>query len=310
MRFAVIDLGTNTFNLLIAENAAGKTFTKLFNTKIPVKLGDVSINAGYISEAAFQRGIKALQDYKDYLKEYDVEQTFAFATSAIRTASNGIDFVNEANRLTGIPISIIDGDEEADFIYYGNRMAIAMNERISLIMDIGGGSTEFILANGTTVFWKGSYLLGAARLLDKIKPSDPITPDEIITFNSYLKEELITLFEAADIYKPTELIGSSGAFDSVVDIIAGKFDTQALTDELTEYTIDLEKYHLISEIIRASTIEERNHMKGLINMRVDMMVISVLLIDFILRELNLKAMRVSTFSLKEGVISKNLGLSL
>ncbi len=185
-----------------------------------------------------------------------------------------------------------------------------MSESISLIMDIGGGSTEFILANQTTIFWKQSYLLGAARLLDKIKPSDPITEAEIITFNSYLKAELATLFKAAEKHKPTELIGSSGAFDSVVDIIAGKFDTQTLTDEFTEYRIDLEKYRVISDIIKASTIEERNHMKGLINMRVDMMVISILLIDFILRELNISAMRVSTFSLKEGVISKNLGLSL
>jgi exopolyphosphatase/guanosine-5'-triphosphate,3'-diphosphate pyrophosphatase len=189
-------------------------------------------------------------------------------------------------------------------------MAVTMTDDISLIMDIGGGSTEFILANKTTVFWKESYLLGAARLLDRIKPSDPITDEEIVLFNTYLKQELASLFEATARHKPIELIGSSGAFDSVVDIIAGKFNTQALVDEITEYQIDLVKYADISKVIRASTIEQRNHMKGLINMRVDMMVISVLLIDFILRELHLQAMRVSTFSLKEGVISKKLGLSL
>jgi exopolyphosphatase/guanosine-5'-triphosphate,3'-diphosphate pyrophosphatase len=310
MRFAIIDLGTNTFNLLIAERSSDTTFTKLFNTKIPVKLGDLSINAGYISEAAFQRGIKALQDYKQYLQEYRVEQTLAFATSAIRSASNGQNFVDQAQELTGISISVIDGNEEADFIYYGNRMAVRMNHDISLIMDIGGGSTEFILANDTTVFWKESYLLGAARLLDRIKPSDPITGEEINTFNAYLKQELSSLFDAAARYRPKELIGSSGAFDSVVDIIAGKFNTQELVDEITEYDIDLTKYADVSAMVKASTIEERNNMKGLINMRVDMMVISVLLIDFILRELNLQAMRVSTFSLKEGVISKKLGLSI
>lgn len=310
MRFAVIDLGTNTFNLLIAERSSNTTFKKLFNTKIPVKLGDLSINEGYISEAAFQRGLNALKDYDQYLKEYGVEQVLAFATSAIRSASNGQNFVDQAKELTGISISVIDGNEEADFIYYGNRMAVTMNDDVSLIMDIGGGSTEFILANNTTVFWKESYLLGAARLLARIKPSDPITKQEIDTFNAYLKQELSSLFEAAARYRPVELIGSSGAFDSVVDIIAGKFNTQVLVDEITEYQIDLAKYTDISNMVKASTIEERNHMKGLINMRVDMMVISVLLIDFVLRELNLQAMRVSTFSLKEGVISKKLGLSL
>lgn len=111
--------------------------------------------------------------------------------------------------------------------------------------------------------------------------------------------------EAAQIFKPKELIGSSGAFDSVVDVIAGKFNTIGLNDSQTEYLIDMEKYYFISEMIKESTLKERYHINGLIDMRVDMIVISILLIDFVLTELNLTQMRVSTFSLKEGVISKN-----
>jgi exopolyphosphatase/guanosine-5'-triphosphate,3'-diphosphate pyrophosphatase len=196
MRFAIIDLGTNTFNLLIAESDANKSFTKLFNTKVAVKLGEGGINEGYIADVPFQRGINALKQYQQYILDYDVEQTFAFATSAIRSASNGTEFVAQAKKVAGITITVIDGHEEAELIYHGNKMAVNMAEHTSLIMDIGGGSNEFILANHETIFWKNSYLLGAARLLDKFKPSDPITEKEIDDFNNYLREQLASLFEA------------------------------------------------------------------------------------------------------------------
>lgn len=310
MIFAIIDLGTNTFNLLIAERFLNNTFRKIFNTKIAVKLGEGSINSGYIGDVPFQRGLKALEKYQQYLLYHNVSQVYAYGTSAIRSASNGKEFVEQAQKIVGIAITVIDGDEEADLIYYGNRMAINMTDDVSLIMDIGGGSTEFILATKNEILWKQSFLLGAARLLSKFEPSDPIKPDEINDFNNYLTQELKPLFEAVKKYKPIELIGSSGAFDSVVDMIAAEFNTEAMTEDGKEYPINLSYYKCISDKIIASTIQERHHIKGLISMRVDMMVISVLLIDFVLREFDLKNMRVSAFSLKEGVISKKLGLTL
>lgn len=310
MVFAVIDLGTNTFNLLIGEKLPNNTFKKLFNTKIAVKLGEGTINSGYIADVPFQRGINALKQYQQYILDYNVEKEYAFATSAIRSASNGADFVDQAKKIAKISIEVIDGDEEADLIYYGTKMAVAMTQHISLIMDIGGGSTELILANNTTVFWKKSFLLGAARLLDKLKLSDPVTDSEIIDFNAYLKSELQPLMVAIKQYKPIELIGSSGAFDSVLDLIAGEFNKATISDSQTEYPIALNEYHVISQTIKASTLQDRIQMPYLINMRADMMVISVLLIDFILKEIDLNVFKASTFSLKEGVISKKLGLSI
>jgi exopolyphosphatase/guanosine-5'-triphosphate,3'-diphosphate pyrophosphatase len=310
MVFAIIDLGTNTFNLLIAKRQINNTFKKIFSTKFAVKLGEGAINSGYIAEVPFNRGIAALKQYQIYLQEHQVEHTYAFATSAIRTAKNGLEFVNQAKKVTDISITIIDGNEEADLIYFGNRMAVKMSNSVSLIMDIGGGSTEFILANKDSIFWKKSFLLGAARLLEKFKLSDPITSDEIITFNNYLRDELKPLFLAANKFKPTELIGSSGAFDSVIDMIAQEFNTgDEINDSKTEFDVNINHYLSISKKIKESTINERRQIKGLIEMRVDMIVISFLLIDFILKELNLSSIRVSTFSLKEGVISQKLGLS-
>ncbi|HWY10747.1 MAG TPA: phosphatase, partial [Bacteroidia bacterium] len=169
-------------------------------------------------------------------------------------------------------------------------------------MDIGGGSTEFIIANADTIFWKKSFLLGAARLLEFIKPSDPITESESKRLFNYFDEQLIPLLDACKKYKPVELIGSSGAFDSIVDMMAGEYNEETLSDKKTEYDIDLIKYFPLSKKIIASTYNQRLKTKGLIEMRVDMIVISCLFVDYILTRLDLKKLRVSTYSLKEGVL--------
>ena len=301
MKIAVIDLGTNTFNLLIVETDNTGGYKKLSSNRIPVKLGEGTINKGFIGEIPFNRGISALKEYSKIISEQNISTIVALATSAIRTAKNGLDFVAKAKSEAGITVEVIDGNREAELIYFGNRKAVKMSNDLSLIMDIGGGSTEFIIANADSIIWKQSFLLGAARILELLKPSDPITEAEIKTLYGFFDEQLTPLKEACQKHKPVELIGSSGAFDSIVDMMAGEYRTENLSDK-TEFNIDLEKYFPLSEKIIASTYEQRLKTKGLIEMRVDMIVISCLFVNYILKTLHFKHLRVSTYSLKEGVI--------
>jgi exopolyphosphatase/guanosine-5'-triphosphate,3'-diphosphate pyrophosphatase len=302
MRIAVIDLGTNTFNLLIADRHPNGTCSKLYSCRIPVKLGEGSINKGYISEIPFERGIKALQEYRQLINDYKAEHVKAMATSAIRSAKNGQEFVNEARLRANIDVEVIDGLREAELIYYGNRAAVKMSDSNSLIMDIGGGSTEFVIGNKVRIIWKESYLLGAARLMQLIQPSDPIRQNEIEALYEHFNKELLSLRNAIEKYGVNELIGSSGAFDSIVDIMAGEYGSSKVSDNQTEYPIDLPNYFKISDKIIGMTYDQRLKVKGLIEMRVDMITISCLFVNYILNEFKLKQLRASTYSLKEGVI--------
>jgi exopolyphosphatase/guanosine-5'-triphosphate,3'-diphosphate pyrophosphatase len=302
MRIAIIDLGTNTFNILIVETENSDTYKQIFQTKIAVKLGEGGINKGFIAPIPFQRGIDALVQYKLVLDDYGVEKVFAFATSAIRSASNGNEFVAIAKLKANIDIQVISGDKEAELIYYGVRSAVKMTDKTSLIIDIGGGSTEFIIANKDQVFWKQSFLLGAARLLERFNPSDPITDKEIEDVKGYLKQELQPLFEAVKKYPITELIGSSGSFDSLAEMIAHRFYTPSILENKTEYEFKMDDCSAIYDIIIKSTKAERTAMKGLVQMRVDMMVISSILVHFVVAEFEIEKMRLSTYSLKEGVL--------
>lgn len=301
MRLAVIDCGTNTFNLLIVERLHG-VYKKIYSTRIAVKLGEGAINKGFIADIPFNRGLEAMKSFKQEIKKYEAEKVLSLATSAIRDAQNGADFVKQVKAQFDIDITVIDGNREAEFIYLGVREAVKLSDKISLIMDIGGGSNEFILANSNTIFWKHSFLLGAARMLEKFSPSNPITKNEIDAINAYLKTQMQPLFEAVKKIPPVELVGSSGAFDSIVEMINGELNGEALADSKTEYKINLNDYSKISQLVVNSTLEQRKKIKGLVAMRLDMIVISCLMIDFMLHEFHFKRLRVSTYSLKEGAM--------
>lgn len=302
MRLAIIDCGTNTFNLLIVDTEGPGKTSKVFNTRIPVKLGEGAINKGFIGETPFLRGVEAMEKFKAYAHDFCAEKILVFATSAIRDASNGKEFVERCEKLTGLTIQVIDGNREAELIYLGNRAAVDLNGDTSLIMDIGGGSTEFILGNNSAIHWKKSYPLGAARLLEKFFPGSPISSEEEASMRLYLRESLDDLFQAVKAFPVYELIGSSGAFDSIVEMINGELNGEPLTDEKISYEVNLRDYREISSRVKQASLEERKKIKGLTPMRFDMIVISCVMIDFILEELQLEKMRVSTYSLKEGAL--------
>jgi exopolyphosphatase / guanosine-5'-triphosphate,3'-diphosphate pyrophosphatase len=155
MRVAIIDLGTNTFNLLIADTDATGEYTIVHNEKMPVRLGEGGINEGIIAEAAFVRGVQAIVAYQKVLQQFDATHILAFATSAVRNASNGEVFKKAVLDATGISIHIISGGEEAEYICDGVRESLQLHQENSLIIDIGGGSLFW----STKIKFTGSTVL-------------------------------------------------------------------------------------------------------------------------------------------------------
>jgi exopolyphosphatase / guanosine-5'-triphosphate,3'-diphosphate pyrophosphatase len=159
-RIAILDFGTNTFNLLITEVSAENKLIVLHTAKEAVKLGEGGITKKIITEQAFERGLAAIERHLERVKELKVKKVYAFATSAIRDASNGKDFIHAVQEKFDIYVLIIPGEREAEMIYRGVRMSLPMDDDPVLILDIGGGSNEFIIANKKEIFWKQSFNLG------------------------------------------------------------------------------------------------------------------------------------------------------
>jgi exopolyphosphatase/guanosine-5'-triphosphate,3'-diphosphate pyrophosphatase len=302
MKVAVIDLGTNTFNLLIVLIQQDNNYAILYNKKLPVKLGEGGINNKTIIESAYNRGITAISEHKQVINSYKCDSIYAFATSALRTAKNGQQFIDDVYQQFQIRIELISGDREAELIYHGVKQAVNLSLEPVLILDIGGGSNELIIANQQQVFWKQSYKLGIARLLEKFKPSNPITNTEIKQINQYIHSELNTLFETTKKFNIKKLVGASGSFETFTSMIHAN-DLETETSKHPEANpISIDQFKLLYNRLIKSTLEERKQMKGLEIMRVEMIVLACIFVNHLIEHLDIQKIIQSNFALKEGII--------
>lgn len=301
-RIAIIDMGTNTFHLLIAE-VLEKGYRIVCRTRLAVKIGKGGINDGYITAEGVARALHGMKEFKRISDTYDVTKIHAFGTSALRNAKNGAEVIVQIKSLTGIDVTIITGEQEAMLIYYGVRAALDLGEDKSLIIDIGGGSVEFIIGNRHEIFWKQSFEIGAQRLLEKFHRTDPITMEEIDFLNDHLTAHLPDLFNALVVHKPTTLVGSSGTFDTLSDIFCIQNNIDKGSED-TETPLTKEGFFSICQELLGKDREERMKIPGMIEMRVDMIVSACCLISFLLKRYSFSSIRVSSYSLKEGALAQ------
>lgn len=299
-RVAVLDLGTNTFNLLLADMSE-KSYSILYSEKVAVKIGEDGINEGVISCEGEERAIEALRKYKYIIEKEKVDRIYGYATSAFRNAANGKALKNRIKAETGFDIHIISGDIEAKYIYQGVRDALDIGNMPALVMDIGGGSVEFIIGNRVNSVWRKSYEIGAQRLLDKFHHIDPIPQTEIDNLEAYFSETLGELFIEIEKYDVQTLIGSSGSFDTLSEIYCAENDIH-FDPDAPEFLLDIEHYFKIHDELIRKNKRERLMIPGMIEMRVDMIVVASCLINFIIKKFNIKKIRVSSHSLKEGML--------
>ena len=300
MRIAVLDLGTNTFNLLIVDLLADGNTHKIFNEKLAPKIGLGGINDHIIVPDAFERGMHSLTIQKNILETYKPDRTFIFGTSALRNAKNASDFVQAVHEKLGLEIHIISGEREAELIYHGNKLAYDWGDEIGLILDIGGGSNEFIIANNKQIFWKQSFEIGMSRLLQLFNPSDPFSEKDIANIEAYVNSKLTDLFDACKKYNPSFLIGSSGAFDTFRDMIVA--EKQLSKSNLPFFEINYTDYSPLKHKIVTYSQQNLIRVPGMDPMRVDMIGIAAIFVDFIMRTFAFSKMVQSSYSLKEGVI--------
>jgi exopolyphosphatase / guanosine-5'-triphosphate,3'-diphosphate pyrophosphatase len=306
-RVAVMDLGTNTFHLLIAEGDDVTGLREIVHEQEPVKLGEGGINKGLIQPAAFERGINTMLKYHQLIVQNNVTQVKAIATSALRNAANGQEFIDKVKEQTGIAIELINGDEEAAYIYKGVKACGCLSDANSLIVDIGGGSVEFIICDAESIKWKQSFEIGAARLMDKFHQTDPIPKESITELIQYLENCVKDLFVEAGHYNIDNIIGSSGVFETYAALI--EKDKENPFDLKTVKYYEFEKATLLKTIEKliSSSHRERAAMQSIIPIRIDMIVTASILTRFVVERLEINKVAMSSYSLKEGVITAMFG---
>ena len=300
MRIAVVDLGTNTCNLLVAE-LNGTNYTILHQSKKLVKLGDNKIKENEISAAATKRTVASFLSHKKMIEEYGVERVKVIATSAVRTAENRIAYLEELGNKSGWLVKLVSGEREAELIFKGVLLAFRKLNEPSLILDIGGGSNELILALQKEQVWKESRPTGMARVINKFTISDPILPEEIKILEEYFKAEHKQAIEKCKEKSVTMLIGCSGAFDTVADLIDGVYPGEK---QRTTQVISMQDFGTVYKSLITSTREQRRNMKGMDEVRLDLIVPAIILIHTIISATDIQAIVQTDFALREGVLSE------
>ncbi len=299
MRQAIIDLGTNTYHLLIVDRDDERVWTEVVRHRIFVKMGESGLHV--IGPSAQKRCIDAMKLFKAQLEAAEVElyNVHAYGTAAFRLASNSKALREQIFRETGIEVKVLSGDEEAEAIYRGVLAAVPFQGRSALIMDIGGGSVEFIIANMAQILWKGSFDIGVSILFQHFHKSDPIAEAEIIALQDFLDVSLKELKAALATYPCEMLIGASGVFDTL--------DTYLMTGgkkKILYASSHPAEYEPFYQNFIKTTLAERLAMPDLAIERTEMLIVALILIRYTLGLAPFRELCTSEYALKEGMLKK------
>ncbi len=302
IRLAAVDIGTNSFHLVIAETEEGSAnFKILGREKEIVRLGTGSTDMKYLSEEAMKRGIETLKRFKGLADSADAPLR-AIATSAVREANNQNVFIERALNEAGVRIEIASGFEEARFIYLGVLQALPVFDKRILLVDIGGGSTEFLVGQRREIFYDNSIKLGAIRLTQRFFASDSVEIKKVKECRKFIRGTMNPVTRQIENYSFETAVGSSGTIASIANMIRTS-KTGESENRLNNFTFSKDDLSEVCEkIAEAKTEKQRLKIPGLDTSRADIITAGVLILEQVFKELKLKQLTVSDYALREGII--------
>ena len=307
MKIGTIDIGTNSMRLLIAdyENKIIKNRKKYINT---TRIGQGVDQEGYITEEALERNLKALKEFADKCVEENCEKVYCMGTSALRDSKNGQEFVDRAKELTNIDVKIICGEEESNLGFLGVLEGAGGDKsKDILVLDIGGGSTEFIVGNEEGIKFCKSENVGALRMTEKFITTDPISDEEFNNMSMFIEDTISSTIDKIKDINISKLVGIGGAITSL----------SAMNQQLEVYSMekvhnsvvskkDLEK---ILQNLKKMTLSDKKMLKGLQPKRADIITSGVKILHIIMEKLEFEEIMISEYDNLEGLMcqkSKNM----
>jgi len=301
-RLAAIDVGTNSIHLVIVNvNPATGRFRILDREKEMVRLGKGTADMQSLSRSAMDRGIETLRRYKR-IADAAGAPVRAVATSAVREARNQRAFIRRARSETGIDVEIISGVEEARLIYLGVLQALPVFNKQILLVDIGGGSSEFLVARKRTIQYDNSLKLGSIRLTERFFRRGEVTKGSLTECREFIKGSLNPVSRAVERFDAGMAVGSSGTIQSIAMMIQRSKEGQ-VPCSMNAFVFTRKELRKITErVTGARSMAQRMKIPGLDPRRADIIVAGVLIMEQVFEELEIEQMVVSEFALREGII--------
>ena len=301
VRVCVIDLGTNSFHAIIVDAHPNGSYQVVDRLKEMVRLGQHGLDANRLPEEAMERGLQALKRIKLLADGWDVREFMSFATSAIREAVNGGEFIRQAREELGLRIRPISGKQEAQLIFQGVSRTEEFSEP-SLLVDIGGGSVEFIVVDRDKEVYDASLKLGAARMTERFVTTDPMSEDEQAHLRAHFKSELETVFAACREHGVTTIVGSSGTMKSLARLTREQFGGQ--NGSVFQHSFPVAHVRSSLRWVMQASASEREAHPAIERKRVDQIGAGAVLLDTLCTGLpSVQSVKVSPNALREGMVA-------
>ncbi len=302
MLLAGIDIGTNTLRLLIAEFSSDGVYRKVKSERHITRLGEEISSTGRLKATAMERTLSVLKRFSKICSEYPLNGIYAVATSAVREASNGADFIKKVKTETGLDADVISGDEEARLTMLGISSGLDLKGRDFLLMDIGGGSTEFVFASEGAIIAKVSTDLGVVRFTERYLKSDPPGNNEIEELEAAIDERLNTMQSFKDLCnnRVAGFVGTAGT----VTTLAAVEQKMTVYDprKVNGYKISKKGIETIRRELLPMASKMRKAVPGIEDGREDLIAAGVVLVDKVMEWFGFNEIIVSDNGLREGLI--------
>ncbi|MBD1831463.1 Ppx/GppA family phosphatase [Cyanobacteria bacterium FACHB-472] len=303
---AAIDLGTNSLHMVVVRiQPSLPAFSIIAREKDTVRLGDRDQKTGDLTPEAMDRAIAALRRFQGVAKSLNAEHTIAVATSAVREAPNGRDFLKHVESELGLFVNLISGQEEARRIYLGVLSGMEFNNQPHIIIDIGGGSTELILGDSHDARSLSSTKVGAVRLTRELVTTDPISNAEFYYLQAYVRgqlerpvEELQAYLQAGELLR---LVGTAGTIETLATMQARE-QMGMVPTPLTGYQLSLKYLRDLVNRLRKMNNAERAAIPGMSDRRSEIIVAGAIILQEAMTLLRQETLTVCERSLREGVI--------
>lgn len=306
--FAAIDIGTNSVHLIVVKILEHGNFEIIDREKEVIRLGEgFSGDIKKLTGDAIERAVTAIARFKDIAETHNAKIR-AVATSAVRESANRNEFIEKVYEKTGIQVEVISGQEEARLIYLGILRAVPVYEKRALCIDIGGGSTEFVLGVNGKIEFSRSLKIGAVRLTQKFFEGNKITKSAIDECRKWVEGEIFHVTNYIDKYGFEVCVGSSGTIQTVGNI-AAELSKRDVTPNriLNNFEFTKEELSKIADtVLNAKSLSERKKIKGMDSKRADIFPAGIIILQTIFEQLKINKLTISEYALREGIVVDSL----
>jgi len=305
MRIAAIDIGTNSIHMVIARSTGGAAFEVEDAEREVVQVGRGSFRSGRLKAAAVRRTVEALARFVDLARRHEVDRILCTATAAVREAKNGGRFVQAARAAAGITPRVIPAEEEGRLIYLGVKSALQLGPAPSLIVDIGGGSVQLVVASHERLLLTASAPLGALRLTECLLESDPPTRHDLQRLRRHIRRHAKDALEAVSAHRPTAVYGSSGSIHALAQL-SHHLETGAALGQLNGYRLSRARLARVTRLLQGLDRAGREELPGIDSARAEIIVPGAMVLGYVLDAVEADEIVISDFGVREGLVTDYL----